>query len=67
MKFAKIPNIVALPTIIINSQKFSWTAGQWYFVFDRLMITSSLTVVAVDAMTGDWFCVAETERQGGFF
>ena len=52
MKFAKIPSTVALPTVIINSQKFSCTAGQWYFVFDRLMMTSSLIVVAVDAMMG---------------
>ena len=59
MKFAKIPKTVALPTIIIKSQTFSCTAGQWYLVFARRMMTSSVIVEAVDAMMGYGFCVAD--------
>jgi hypothetical protein len=41
--------MVALPTSIIKIQKFSWRAGQWYFVRTRVMMTEVI-VEDVDAI-----------------
>jgi len=39
-KLALVPSIVALPTIMMSSQKFNCMAGQWYFVRVRATTTS---------------------------
>jgi hypothetical protein len=65
MKYAFMPRTVDEPTIIMKSQKFSCTAGQWYFVLIR-RTTSSVIVDSVVEAIADYSGVrGGGERCGG--
>jgi hypothetical protein len=56
--------MVALPTVMISSQKLSCTAGQWYFVRTR-WTTTSVIVDSDDAMVLGGLRVVICFREGG--